>query len=109
MTRFVVDAYAWIEYLAGSQAGEKVKLIITNEHEQIYTSSVTIAEVISKIKRQDRDYETAYKVITTLSKPMIVDEEASKSVGLLHAQIRKKITNFGLADAYVLHLAKSLK
>ena len=109
MTKSVIDAYAWIEYFEGSSAGEIVKEKIINPSNEIYTSTVTIAEVISKIKRVNRDFEIAYKAIITLSKPISVDDEAAKEVGLLYAEIKKKILDFGLADAFVLNLARSIK
>ena len=109
MTKFVIDAYAWIEYFEGSSAGEIVKEKIINPSNEIYTSTVTIAEIVNKIKRVNRDFEIAYKAIITLSKPMSIDDETAKEVGLLHAEIKKKIYDFGLADAFVLNLARSIK
>ncbi len=37
------------------------------------------------------------------------DEELSKNAGTIHAQMRIKEKDFGLADAYVLASAKKLK
>ena len=109
MTKFVVDAYAWIEYLAGSREGAKVERIFQNKGSEIYTSSVTIAEVVSKIKRENRDWETAFRAITGISKPMAVAADAAKDTGLLHAGLKKRIPRFGLADAFVLQLARDIK
>ena len=35
--RYVIDAYAWVEYLIGSKAGEKVKLVLENENNEHQT------------------------------------------------------------------------
>jgi len=40
--RYVIDAYAWIEYLRGSEKGEHVKKILEMDNE-VYTCSVTLA------------------------------------------------------------------
>lgn len=56
MTRqYVVDAYAWIEYLIGSDVGARVKVVLEDENNGIYTSAVTLGEVISKIAREEQD------------------------------------------------------
>lgn len=109
MFRYVVDAYAWIEYLIGSEAGSEVNTILENESNEIYTCAVTVAEVISKVSREGRDVEVAYDVLVNNSQVIDVDEELSKETGLLHAEMRKTEKDFGLADAYVLATARKLK
>ena len=43
MTKFVIDAYAWIEYLEGSEEGMKVSEIIEDDLNDVFTSSATVA------------------------------------------------------------------
>jgi predicted nucleic acid-binding protein len=109
MTRYLVDAYAWIEYLAGSKSGAKVNAVLEKESSEIYTCAVTIAEVISKVARENRDVKVAYDILLSNSQVINVDEELSKEAGLLHADMRKTEKDFGLADAYVLATALRLK
>jgi predicted nucleic acid-binding protein len=109
MLSYVVDAYAWIEYLIGSEAGSEVNTILENESNEIYTCAVTVAEVISKVSREGRDVEVAYDVLVANSQVIDVDEELSKETGLLYSKMRKTEKDFGLADAYVLATAKKLK
>ncbi len=104
--KYVIDAYAWIEYLIGSEAGEKVKSVLEEEKNEIYTCAVTVAEVISKTAREGRDFKIAYEVLTSNSDVVDVDEELSKETGILHAAMRKTRRDFGLADAYVLATAR---
>ena len=49
MINYVIDAYAWIEYLIGSESGAKVHIILETESREIFTCAVTVAEVISKV------------------------------------------------------------
>jgi predicted nucleic acid-binding protein len=105
--RFTADAYAWIEYLDGSKPGEVLRDHI-NEGTEIYTSAVTLAEIISKAARKGRDHELAYKTITGNSTIVPADEQISYRAGILHAEIRQTIKDFGLSDAYVLATARSL-
>ena len=105
--RYLVDSYAWIEYLDGTSNGLKVKEILTKNNE-IYTLSLTIAEIISRTKRMEKDVDIAYKAITLNSKIIQINQENAKKAGLFHAEIRKKIKDFGLVDSLILVVAKDL-
>ena len=108
MTKYVVDAYAWIEYLDGSDAGCKVSEILENNSE-IFTCAVTLGEVVSKVARMGKDAKVAYDVLMGNSQLVVVDEELSLEAGLLHCEMRKTAKDFGLADAYVLATARRLE
>jgi predicted nucleic acid-binding protein len=108
MLRYVIDAYAWIEYLIGSEPGAKVNAVLEKETNQIYTCAVTVAEVVSKVARESREPTVAYDILVNNSQIIDVDEKLSKEAGLLHAEMRKKEKDFGLADAYVLATSRKL-
>ena len=105
--KYVIDAYAWIEFLIGSKAGEKVKSVLEKETNEVYTCAVTIAEVVGKIDREGKEFETAYNILLSNSQVVNTDEEISKEAGLLHCEMRKTKRDFGLADAYVLAVARA--
>jgi len=100
MTEYMVDAYAWVEYLEGSKQGEKVQQIIKNH--VCFTSAVTLAEVVSKAKRTGKDSQMAFDAVALNSRVLNVNEGTAKIAGLFHAEMRKKSKNFGLADAFIL-------
>jgi len=50
---YVVDAYAWIEYLIGSEIGARVKVILEDENNGIYPSAVTLGEVRHRKRRKE--------------------------------------------------------
>lgn len=104
---YIIDSYAWIEYLDGTKKGEKVKEVLT-EQNLIHTSAITVAEVVSRAKRKDKDTVIAYQTITTNSNVININSEIAKETGLLHAEIKKEIKDFGLADAFVLLTARKL-
>jgi predicted nucleic acid-binding protein len=104
--RYVMDAYAWIEYLIGSELGTKVKTILDDESNEVFTCAVTVAEVVSKTIREWRNAETAYNILTGNSVIVDVDSEISRDAGTLHADVRKTKKDFGLSDAYVLAVSK---
>ena len=107
--RYVIDAYAWIEYLIGSRAGEKVKSVLEEEGNEIFTCAVTVAEVVSKTARERRNFEAAYDILISNSQVVNADEEVSREAGVLHSEMRKTKRNFGLADTYVLAVARRMK
>ena len=109
MSRYVIDAYAWIEYLIGSEMGIKINEILEQENVEVYTCAVTVAEVISKVAREKQDVEKAYDLLLSNSQIVNADEELSKNTGVLHAEMRQTEKDFGLADAYVLATARKLK
>jgi len=103
--RYLIDAYAWIEYLEGSNKGKKVREILTSDNE-LYTLDLCIAEVISKIKRQQQNVIIAYKAITLNSKIISLGSEDAREGGLLHAEMHSKIKDFGLVDSLLLFIAR---
>jgi len=108
MNRYIIDAYAWIEYLRGSEAGRRVKEVLEDERCKTYTCALTIAEVVSKVAREGKDPEMTYDILTSNSEIIDVDHQLSLEAGLIHAEIRKQIKDFGLADAYVLTSARKM-
>jgi len=105
MTNLVLDAYVWVEYLEGSN--ERVKGFL-EKNEMLFTNVLTIAEVVSKAKRKNLNPKIALNAIYSLSRVFNIDVNFSNEAGLLHAEIRKKIKDFGLADAFVLLTARKL-
>ncbi len=106
--KYIIDAHAWIEYFIGSDRGFKVKKILESEEDEILTSIITVAEVVSITKRENRDAEQKYIDMMNLSKVYFLNPEFAKEAGILHAETRKKIRDFGLADAFVLLTARKL-
>jgi len=108
MTKHVIDAYAWIEYLDGSTSGKKVASILET-NDAVYTCAITLGEVVSKVARMGKEAKIAYDVLLSNSQIITVDEELSLQAGLIHCEMRKTSKDFGLADAYILATARKLK
>ena len=108
MTSFVVDAYAWIEYLDGSEKGKKFAEIIEDNSNELFTPSAALAEVISKFLRMDRDVKIALTAIDTLSIVIAISRELGVQAGVIHFEAKKKAKDFGMLDAFVAATAKKL-
>jgi len=109
LSKYIVDAWAWVEYLIGSEHGERVNEILVEDGSEAYTCAITLAEVISKVAREGRDTQAAYAMLSGNSQIVNLDEVLSLEAGLLHFEMRKTSKDFGLADAYVLATARKLK
>ena len=105
MMKILFDAYAWIEYLQGSIEGEKVHKILQGSDECL-TLTITLCEIISKVKRNKGNVEIAYEAIHSNSRIIDPSSNVSKEAGLIHAKMREKIKNFGLVDSLLLASAK---
>ena len=109
MSRYVLDSWAWVEYFEGSPKGERVKAIIFDSRNEIFTHSVSAAEIISKAKRNGMDTDAIWIAIINNSKIVETNADESKNAGITHAIVKSKNRNFSLADAFVLATARRLK
>ncbi len=103
----MIDAYAWIEYLDGTSKGTTVRDIIEDPHNTCATSVVTLAEIVSKFIRKGRDPKIALKALEDNSNMLVADLALARLAGEVHAEERRKVKDFGLADAFVLAAARS--
>ncbi len=98
----IVDSYAWIEYFEGSKKGLLAKEIIENENNSIFCSALTVSEIVSKSERLGKDSSQYIEAMQSLSRILKIDEKTAIEAGKKHAAIRKKVKNFGLADAFII-------
>lgn len=108
MSNFVLDAYAWIEYFNGTKAGEKVKVIVENQDNKIYTNIITIAELASSYRRNKLNFDEEKKILLANFEIYYITFEFSAEAGELHAEIKKVRKHMGLADVFVLLTARKL-
>ncbi|MBI3190491.1 PIN domain-containing protein [archaeon] len=108
MNKFVIDSWAWIEYLNGTQRGLKAREIIQKSDNEIFTNVISLSEIISVAKRKNMDIDTAEEAVLSNSEIIGIDQDTARETGLLHAQTRKSIRDFGLGDAFVLFAARKI-
>jgi len=107
MTNLVVDSWAWVEYLDGSPAGRKANDAMQKVPE-LWTSLVSVAEVVSKYRRKGRDEAPAVSAMTTLSKIGIPNLEDAREAGRIHSEVKPRVPDFSFADSFVLQLARKV-
>jgi predicted nucleic acid-binding protein len=108
MTRYVVDSYAWVEYLGGSSQGARVEQLLTRA-EDAWTPTLVLAEVTGKVVRSGKDPAIAWQALRAWSTILPLDAETARAAGGLHAAYRVKIRDFALADAIVLTVSRKLR
>src|SRR3989442_4368627 len=102
MTRYVVDAYAWIEYLDGSPRGARVRDLLEDPANTIHTSAVTLAELVSKSLRTRRDPKTAIAAVESNSTLHTISPALATLPAKTHPEENKPHENIGLTDVFVI-------
>jgi predicted nucleic acid-binding protein len=105
MTSLVVDSWAWIEYLSGSEMG-KVAAKAMSEASELWTSVASVAEIVSKYRRAGVDETQAMRAVASLSKIGVPDLDDAREAGTVHAELKPKSRNLSFADSFVLQLAR---
>jgi predicted nucleic acid-binding protein len=101
-TRYVLDAHAWVEYLRGSPPGKRVRDYI--ESGDIYTSSVSLANVSAHVAKHSQNADIAARAIQSLSDVVELDNELALRAAKRYARMKKK----DWEQVYVLETAKKL-
>ncbi len=106
--KYFIDSSAWIEYFNGSSIGEKVSEIVSSEDE-IFILSINIGEVISFLKRDNKNFHIAYESMIKRAKIFDITPRIAKDSGIMHAEKRISGSSFSLADALIINSAKSIQ
>ncbi|MHB8568312.1 MAG: PIN domain-containing protein [Nitrososphaerales archaeon] len=101
----VLDTFAWIEYFAGSERGEKIKSYIENGDG--ITPALVVAEFTDKYIRENIDPTERLKFIRTKTTIAPLDDEIAEAAGRIIAERRRKIKRWGLVDSCVLATARA--
>ena len=112
--RYVIDAYAWIEYFKASECGETAKEYIESKYAA--TPTIVVSEVSRKLQKEiELGNETAEGRLTRLefinanSQVVALDFDLAATAGKMDFEMKKKAKGWGLADSIVLCTARSMK
>ena len=108
MTKFVVDASAWIDYFDESERGKRLAKILESDDSELFTSAATVAEVVSKFLRRKFPPENAVNAIISLSNVLDVTSDIAWETGKIHSEVKKRNESFGMLDAFVMATARSM-
>jgi len=108
LTNFILDSYAWIEYLLATEKSAKIQKIFDEKENRVFTHILSLAEISSRLKRGGGEDPQILGRIGSISRLVTIDQMRSIQAGLLHSEMRKKIKDFGLVDAFILLAARDL-
>jgi len=112
--RYVIDAYAWIEYFRASKSGEVAKRYI--ESEKSATPTVVVSEISRKLLREiELGNETQegrlkrLEFMRVATQIVNLDFEIAIRAGEIDLEMKKKRRGWGLADSIILCTARVAK
>ncbi len=101
---YVIDSSAWLEYIAGTPKGMRVRKLI--EDAEIATSIIGVFELADKFERDRLNFETCLKFIRSRAEILPITVDIALNAAKLKNEIRKENGKFGASDS--IHLATSL-
>ena len=112
--KIVVDTYAWIELLIGSEKGTKVRDLL-EKADEVYTPDTVLAETARKFLREGTDEETIshwIEIITNASAVVPIDSAIALEAAKCYLELDEKAKNLkqntpSLFDAIIHATAKS--
>lgn len=96
----ILDTSAWIEFIRGTEKGIKIKKIIS--HRDIFTSMITLAELVNWCLRNNIRYEDYLDKIKHGSRILELDADIAILAGSISYERKKIIKNWGMVDSVIL-------
>ena len=112
--KYIIDAYAWIEYFRASVSGEAARKYIESAHSA--TPTIVVSEISRKLQREiglgnesDEGRLKRLEFIRATSQIVDLDFEIAAEAGKINVAMKKQAKGWGLADSIVLCTARSVK
>lgn len=112
--RYVIDAYAWIEYFRASKAGEAAKQYI--ESEESATPTIVVSEVSRKLQNEvilgnetQAGKTQRLEFMRTATEIIDLDFETAAKAGETDSRMKRERRGWGLADSIILCTANAVE
>ncbi len=106
---YIIDTYAWIEYLTGSKQGRTLQVLFNDKNNKLITMECCLAELKDYCLRRTAEFNKVYDIIkkNSVVLPVLISHwlEASQ----IKHEIRKKVKDFGLIDSILVAKQNELK
>lgn len=103
---YVIDSYAWIEYLRGTESGKRVRPYV--EGDSAATSTLTLAELREKYLRERwSSFEEDLNFMVARTTVASVDRQIALLAGEINHKRKRARSDWGMADSVVLATARS--
>jgi len=103
---YVIDSYAWVEYLRGTESGKIAQKYI--ESDSATTSALSLAELKEKYLREKLlSFDEDQAFITSRTSITQVDRQISILAGEINHKRKSIKKDWGMADSIILATART--
>ena len=99
---YILDTYAWIEYLIGSKKGEIVRRLFQNQENQFLSLECSLSELKGWTLRENKDFTELYSIVKANSHIEAVHLQDWLAAAEIKSEMRKTMKDFGLIDALLI-------
>ena len=101
---FVIDTWVWVEYYLGEDS--RVNEYIENDSVDLFTSAITLTEMITFLYQKGESPETISQVVSEIGVRSLV-LPVTESIAILAGEFRNEGFKGGIADTIILATARS--
>jgi len=101
---FVIDTWVWVEYYLGEDP--RVNEYIENDNVDLFTSTITLTEMIKFLHQKGEDSENIRTVVSEIGVRSLV-LPVTESIAILAGEYRSEGFKGGIADTIILATARS--
>jgi predicted nucleic acid-binding protein len=101
---FVIDTWVWVEYFLGGNS--QVNEYIENENLDLFTSTITLTEIIKFLYQNQESPENIRHVLSEIGIRSLVIP-VTEEIAILAGEFRSEGFKGGIADAIILATARS--
>jgi predicted nucleic acid-binding protein len=112
MNSYVIDTYAWVEYLIGSRVGKKAKAFI--EGGDCWTPSIVLTELVKwylreveEGRRTNTEMNDQLELLSTSAPIAPLDGDLARAAGELDFLMKKRLKGWPLADSIIYATARA--
>ena len=106
---YIIDTYAWVEYINGSNKALVLKTLLGNAGNKVITMECCLAELAGFCLKKKVDFKRIFELVKTNSIILPVLTKDWVEAAKIRFELRKEIANFGLVDAILVSKQKELK
>ena len=106
---YIIDTYAWVEYLTGSEKGKRVKELFQDTKNRFITIECCLAELKGWTIKENLHFQEILNIVQTNSKiiPVLMNDWIHAAA--IKSEIAKGVRDFGLVDALLIAKQNNLK
>lgn len=101
---FVIDTWVWVEYYRGKDS--RVNEYIENDSADLFTSTITLTEMIKFLHQKGEDPENIRMVVSEIGVRSLV-LPVTEPIAILAGEFRHEGFQGGIADTIILATARS--